>query len=178
MRIIIDRIQYLKGSVIGFGLLLLFQSCNKEAKYPYQFAGTWKIDKIEITTYSDKGTTVQESSIMDQPGLMQLTNLTDSYFENSSQLAVFAFPGSLPKSMSDFCGESGITNRNNFSAWYVAGPHGTERLSFWHPLKLGNSIVIYTVKKIKRNNMELVFTSTDSDGFLIHREVWYCTIAK
>ncbi|MBS3914564.1 MAG: hypothetical protein KG003_08695 [Bacteroidetes bacterium] len=170
---------YSFNGLFAISLIAFLQiSCYREAKYPYQFAGTWKIENVEIKHYSDSGRTIDTVINMVNPGLMQLTNLTESYFENSNQLASFNFPENIPGSMYNFCGESGITNRKNFSVWYVAGPHGTERLSFWYELNIGNSIVIYTVKKLTRNKLELGFTETDKNGFLNKSEHWKCSITE
>ncbi len=161
-------------------LIVLVFSCNKESSYPYKFAGAWQIDKVDIEYYSNQGSTVDSSKTYSNPGVILLKNITDNDFENDKQIAQLIFNSDdvIPPGIAEFCIKAGLTDPKNIVVNYVAGPHGTERLTLWTPMESLHELIIYTVPKLSKKEMELTYYLLDSEGNLIRSEYWYCSIKE
>lgn len=150
---------------------ILLLACNKEEKLAYRFAGTWVINSIELKYYSNNGQTTDSSRILSAPGTMTLMNTTDNDYLIESQFCRFDFPDEAPSSIYNFSVRANL-QLPRFNCHYSAGPHTDDRLTIWSPVDILHELEMFTVVKITRKKMTLLYTRTDSDGFPAYQERW------
>jgi len=147
-------------AVIAF----LISGCEKDNKYRHQMSGVWNIESISMEYYTD-GNPDSTASVSDAGVWLLTDNALDPY--NIMEYEHTCTPPSLNYVLG---GLPALQPSDGELDWY---PAGEERLTIWaiDPNGITESFVIYTVQKLRKNTMELIFIIPESTSHIAYKEV-------